>query len=204
MDRVRPDDLQQISEHQGSPCISLYLALTPAGRDSRADEVRLRELADEAEHVLIQRGMRRPDAAELAAPIRQYPSDLQRWQHRGPAMALFAGPNFFRSFHFDGDLEDALFVDDQFHVLPLLPLVSREERFFLLALSTNAVRLLEGNADSLREVSIPELPRSLDAALNIEPTDGGEQVRAGQRGNFGKQGAAFQGQGGKPDRMKTD
>jgi release factor family 3 len=204
MDRIRKSDLHQLLDHQTGPCVSIYLALTPAGRDSRADEVRLRELADEAEHVLMQRGMRRPDAAAFVEPIRRYPDDIERWQHRGRALALFAAPNFFQTFHCDADLDDALFVDDWFHVLPLLPLVSDAERYFVLALSTNAVRLLEGDADGLREVGVPELPKSLDAALNIDTTDRGEQVHSGQRGAFGKQSAVFHGQGGKPDRMKAD
>ncbi|MDO8786314.1 MAG: hypothetical protein Q7J12_08865, partial [Syntrophales bacterium] len=57
---------------------------------------------------------------------------------------------------------------DRFHIKPLLPILRGDERFYLLALSQNEVRLLEGSRHSVREVDLKTLPKSLAAPLQYD------------------------------------
>ena len=61
MDRIRRDDLRELVDFVGekTDCVSLFMPLmTAAGRDGRVDEILLRDLANEAEEELVQRGLR--------------------------------------------------------------------------------------------------------------------------------------------------
>src|SRR4051794_14532511 len=144
MDRIHRADLKQLVEPRQGPCVSLFMPMHVTDRDATEDPIRLRELADEAEKKLVDRGLRRDEAGKLLTPMRDLLQDIPAWQHRGRSLAFFAAQGFARSFHVAGKLPASVEVNDHFCVLPLLPLVTDEERFFVLALSQNAVRFFEG------------------------------------------------------------
>ena len=66
-------------------------------------------------------------------------------------------------------------VDDRFHVSPLLPLIAGDGHFFVLALSQNQIRLLEGTRDRVEEVELPGVPLGVRDALQ------GEEVQSRDR-----------------------
>jgi hypothetical protein len=204
MDRIHRADLKQLVDHRKGPCVSLFMPMHVADRDATEDPIRLRELADEAEKKLTDGGMRRDEAGKLMAPLRALLQDIPGWNHRGRSLAFFAAPGFSRSFHVTGELPASVEVNDHFCVLPLLPLITDEERFFVLALSQNSVRLFEGDADTLREVPLPGAPRDLKEAIGIEDAEHGKRYHSGMAGAVGKQQAIFHGQGGKPETIKED
>jgi hypothetical protein len=204
MNRIRRADLQQLLEPREGPCVSISLPMHLTGRDGMEDPVRLRNLADQAEDALVNRGLRSPSARNLLAPVRALPADNLAWQHRGEAVAIFVAPNFLRVLHASGRIEASVHVNDRFCVRPLLPLITEDDRFFLLAISQNRVRLFEGDAIKLSELEVTGIPRNMNDALKIENADRGEQVHSAMRGSLGKQAAVFHGQGGKPETAKED
>ena len=202
MNRIRRADLEALVKHTAGPCVSLFMPCTPGSRDSRGDAVRIRELADQAEAELVDRGHRRPVASELVASIRALPDDEANWQYRGPSLALFAAPAFFQVLHATAPLDPVLFVDDRFHIVPLLPQLAGDDRFFILALSQDAVRLFEGDATEIKELPLVELPRALDAAMNAETKQGGPQPPMLQEGTIGRPASALPGKRGEPEQTR--
>jgi hypothetical protein len=66
------------------------------------------------------------------------------------------------------DLPELAVVDDRFQVTPLLPLLAGDGHFFVLALSQNQIRLLEGTRDRVEEVDLPGVPLGVRDALQGE------------------------------------
>ncbi len=208
MDRIRRQDVESLLDHQEHPCVSLYLPLHPEGSDGQGqgDAILLNNLLDQAEEQLTQRGTRRPVARKLLSEMRRLPDDNAAWQLRGKSLAAFASPALTRAFRGNGLGEEAVFVDDKFHVRPLLPQVIEDDKFYLLALSQHVVRLLQGSEQGLRPLDVPQLPANLTLALNIDEVPRGSQVHSAMRGDQGqgKQAGVFHGQGGKPETVKDD
>ena len=205
MDRLLNRELDELVDLQSGPCVSIFLPLHPAGRDGTQDATRLRRLIDEAQKQLADRGLTKTAAAELLAPARAVPHQEEAWQNRGQWMAIFLSGSLQRMLHGQGQMEEALFVDDQFHVRPLLPFLAERERFFLLALSQNSVRLFEGDSRSLTLIDVPSLQNSLDEALDNEAVAGGYQPRtATRRGKTARQSAGLHGQDSEGVAAKSD
>jgi hypothetical protein len=208
MDRIRRRDLEQLIAPRSGPCVSIFLPMHLTGREGMSDPVRLRELADQAEQRLIDRGLRRPQARELLAPLRDLPADPVAWQQRGHGVAYYAADGFQRMLHTTTQLPAAVEVEDYFCVRPLIPLLSEDERFYVLTLSQKKVKLYQGDARELVELEVEGLPRDLEDALKIEDADRGEQVHSAARlagpGGERKNNAVFHGQGGEPDHLKAD
>jgi hypothetical protein len=205
MDRIHRADLRQLVDWKKGPCVSLFMPMHLNGRDGTEDPIRVRKTADEAEERLIHDyELRRTEAALFVAPLRDLLLDAQAWNQRGQSIAFFAANGFHRMFHVAGELEACVCVDDHLHVLPLLPLTSHEERFFVLAISQNVVRFFEGNAERLQETPLARIPKNLKEAIDIEDAEHGQRYHSGNTGSLGKQMALHHGQGGKPDTIKGD
>lgn len=204
MDRIHRIDLQPLLDRREGFCISLYMSCSVGGRDSREDEVRLRDLVSEAEKTLIDRGLRRIAAEELTAPVRSLPDDIDAWRRRGPGLAAFVSPGFVRVFNVAGNLQAAVLVDHQFHIRPLLGLMAEDDRFHVLAISQNSVRFFTGDAKALYEAPLAGAPKNLKEAIDIEGAEHGRRYHSGMAGEAGKRAALHHGQGGKPEAIKEN
>jgi hypothetical protein len=62
-------------------------------------------------------------------------------------------------------------VGSRFYVKPLLPWVTGDGRYHILAVSQNQVRLLEATAHDVREVAVPGVPAGLADARRVHDRD---------------------------------
>jgi hypothetical protein len=152
MNDLRQTDIEQLVAARPGPCLSFYIPFYPGGRDAQGDLARLESASKQAHNLLLKRGLRQNEADALLAPLEKLPQDNEQWRHRGPAIAAFVAPQFFRAFRLPDEVREDLFVDEHFHLRPLLPLVNSGDRFFVLALSQTSHRLLAGDNRGLKEM----------------------------------------------------
>src|SRR5262245_17949923 len=93
-------------------------------------------------------------------------------------------------------------VGSQFHVKPLLPMLSGDGRFYVLAISQNAVRLLQGTAWSVHDVDLKGVPQNLSQALQFHDRDEPLMYHTRPSGGLGSWAAIFNGQGVDVDTAK--
>ena len=124
-----------------------------------ANVIRLKNLLQKAEEELVARGMRRPEALALLSEARALLLDAMFWSQQSDGMAVLVSPTLTATYRMPVSFEELLVVNKDFHLKPLLPTLAGDGRFYLLALSQKAVRLLEGTRDSIEEVQAESLPR---------------------------------------------
>jgi hypothetical protein len=79
-----------------------------------------------------------------------------------------------------------------------------DETYFVLEVSQNQTRLLQGNGSGLKKVDVRDLPRDLTSALDYDVAEGAFQAHSGEPRLKGKEGMVFHGQGGGPDDAKQE
>jgi hypothetical protein len=175
MDLFTRDDLKTLLAECPAPCVSLFLSTHRGG--SEADPIGWRKHLAEAEERLIQSGWRAADAKEWLAPGRHFLDDVTFWKNQSDGLAVFLAPppaasegggkgeGFLRLFRLPLAFTDAVVVGNRFAIIPVLPLLNGNGRFFVLALSQHAVRLLQGTHYSVSEVDLMGVPRSLAEAF---------------------------------------
>ena len=161
------DELKELLRYKGK-CVSIYMPTHRAGAETQQDPIRLKNLLREAEAALIRTGLRSSRARELLEPAQELVEDHEFWQHQSDGLAIFLSPGLFRSYRLPLEFEESVFVAERFHVKPLLPLLTGDGRFYVLALSQNEVRLLQGTRFNVGEVDLEDVPRSLAEALSYE------------------------------------
>ncbi len=204
MDRIHRSDLEALLLQRGGPCVSIYFPLHPEVEGGRGDRIRLKILADQAEDRLVQSGMRRPDAKELVQQIRDLPSDMAAWTARGRGMAIFAAPTLFRAFRLHGEVAEAVYIDERFHIRPILPLVTEGDRYYLLALSEKRVRFFQGNMHGLTEIPLSWLSPGEGHPEKLDEIPRSEKVTAAERKRGAILAGVIHGQGGGPETPEED
>lgn len=200
MDSLTQDDLEMLIAERTGPCISIFMTTHPSGREGENDPLRLTQLVDRAEARLVEEGMRSVPARELVKPLRDLVEDERFWRDRSHGLAVFLSGDLFRRYRLPVTLPTSVVVGPRLVTRPLLPLLTQDLRFLLLALSLNRVRLFEGNRYRVIQREVPGMPTDMEETLNITSADQGRK----QFHMAGRDSTIFHGHGGKPDVRKDD
>ncbi|MBC7076734.1 MAG: hypothetical protein H5T92_00240 [Synergistales bacterium] len=165
MDLLTLDELKALVGQNIGACASLFMPTHRTGAETRQDPIRFKNLLGQAEEGLRALGLRSPQARELLEPARKLLVDSAFWWHQSDGLAVFAAANLFRFYRLPLDFAELVVVGERCHVKPLLPLFMGDGHFFVLALSQNQIRLLEGTRYSVDEIDLEGVPTSLVEAL---------------------------------------
>ncbi len=200
MDTLSNGELRRLQNKQKGVCVSIFLPTRRAGVDSQQDALRLRHQIRDAENRLLLENIRSTEVEKLLEPIRALLDDGDFWLHTGDGLAIFRSSELFHYYRLPCSFKEQVIVSDHFYLKPLLPLLTNNGRFYILAMSQNEIRLLEGTHYSVQQVELPEeVPESLAEALKYEEAENEVWLYSSSSGaTIGKGGrrpAIFYGQG---------
>lgn len=192
MDVLTPERLAALVAAEDDRLVSIYLPTHRAGAETRQDPIRLKNLLGEAEAQLAALGLSDRDASAVLDPARRRLDDYDFWQRQSDGLALFCGSGALTELRLPAPFDELVVVGERFHVKPLLPVLDTGRVFFVLALSENEVRLLQGTRSTVADVAADAIPASLAEALWYEDPERSLQQHSTSRGG-GK--AVFHGHG---------
>src|SRR5690606_9891270 len=99
--------------------------------------------------------------------FRQLAEDAGFWRGRMlDGLAVLGAPGLFRVYQVQRPVPELAIVADSFHVKPLIRILQSADRYHVLGIDREHVRLFLGNRDQLDEVELPEgFPRTSREAL---------------------------------------
>lgn len=169
MDRLANDYPEVILAQHDAPCLSLYQPTHRTHPDNVQDPIRFRNLVKTLTQSLQQRYPDR-EIEPLLKPLHAMSGDVDFWNHAFDGLAVLAAPDFFRAYKLQRPVPELAVVADSFHAKPLMRIMQSADRYQVLGLNRREARLFEGNRDHLDEIDLaPEVPRTLDAALDRDP-----------------------------------
>ncbi|WP_298448771.1 hypothetical protein [uncultured Marinobacter sp.] len=146
--------------------ISIYLPTTPLSREVEASRINLGNLVKKAVSQLEAKGLDKRRIALLQEQFDDLTADLDFWSHQANSLAILATPETLHTYRMANKLKDIVEVSDRFHLKPLLRAVTFPHTAHILALSENAVRLIEVSADlPAREVTVADMPEDLTSVV---------------------------------------
>lgn len=201
------EDIRSLSSAAEFPCVSIFLPTIKAGPQTQQNPIRMKNLLREADGQLEAQGVDEDQRAELLKPGWEMVDDLDFWQHQSDGLAVFLGPETRELYRVPLSLEELATVGERWHIKPLLPLLSGDGNFYILALSQNRVRLLEANRQGAREMDLRDIPESLADALGYDLTERSLQFHTGTApvgGAGGGRRAIYHGHGAGTDDNKDE
>jgi hypothetical protein len=147
-------DMETLSRGSASPCVSIYVSFSGRGRSDPADTIRFKNALKEAEKQLPEQDLNQ--MSSIFAPAWRLLDDRRFWRDAQRGLALFLAPSFVEHVWLPRAVGELVFVGERFHLSPLIPLLSDDGVFTILALSYGQVRLLEASRYQQEEITLDE------------------------------------------------
>ena len=185
MNVLTRNNLKLLMEIHRGPCVSVFMPMHRSGPETQQDLIRFKNLIREAEERLMARGIPAPEAKKLLESGHTLLQGDPFHQHQSDGLAMFLSVEMFRTYLLPFVFKELVIVADRFHIRPLLPLFSGDGRYYILALSQNKVRLLQGTHYSVNEVSLADVPKNLAETLRDDDSWKELQMHSGTSGGQG-------------------
>jgi Bacterial archaeo-eukaryotic release factor family 3 len=168
MDALEQDYSSVLLAVHEPPCLSLYQPTHRHHPDNQQDPIRFRNLVKAMEASLRQKYAAR-ETRPLLASFHALVDDREFWNHTLDGLAVLATSDIFKVYRLQRPVPELAVVADSFHTKPLLRILQSADRYQILGLNRQEVRLFEGNRDALDEIDpAPGVPRTIAEALEQE------------------------------------
>ncbi|MFA7566937.1 MAG: hypothetical protein WCY01_07900 [Alkalispirochaeta sp.] len=165
MDIITTEELKELITKRSDWCVSLFMPTHRTGPKTEQGPIRFKNLLAEVEERLLAKGLRTPDVEEMLKEPRRLLQGIGFWQHQSDGLAVFFSAEVFHIFRLPLELSELVVVTDRFHIKPLLPILTSDGVFHILAVSQNKLRLLEGTQYTVDEIELDDTPGSLSESL---------------------------------------
>ncbi|MFO7917405.1 MAG: hypothetical protein R6V13_04955 [Anaerolineae bacterium] len=168
MDTITTKELKTFLTREPAWHVSLFMPTHRTGRETEQGPIRFKNLLQEAEKRLLTKGVRSPQVREMLEPAQRLLREPDFWQNQSHGLAVLLTPEEFHSYRLPLPFEELVTISHCFHLKPLLPFFASDGHFYILALSQNQVRLLEGTRHTVDEIDLESMPPSMAEALQYE------------------------------------
>ncbi|MEU8898674.1 hypothetical protein [Nocardia sp. NPDC048505] len=174
-------EILALARRSGPWCVSLY---TPTEVETPAPDKNRVAVENQVKTALDAVTDKQAHAA-LADEFDDLLSDEDYWRFQSRTLAIFATPEQLITYRVPSRLEAATTVGERFLIQPLLRTTTFPQSAFVLALSENAVRLIEVTADQpAQDAAVAGLPANMLDYLSLPPL--GRSARGRLQGDEGR------------------
>jgi release factor family 3 len=155
------------------PCLSVYMPLdaTTVNHAAKVNAVQWRSCVNALKPKTDALGR---EAGELLDSISDWDSLFRnaKPQGKGKSVVVFRSRDVFLASWMEEPVRSRGVAGPHFYIRPLLPQLTRESIFYILALSQNNVRLLRATTSSSEEIALPPgIATSYDSYMNTAKPD---------------------------------
>lgn len=168
MDILTREDVQLLAGVEAEPCISLYMPTFRFESGQEQNPIRFKNLMKIITSNLEDMGHDEETITAMLAPAHALLDDTAFWRTVSDGLALFLENGEMQVFRLPIDFEELAVTGGKFHLKPLFPLIATNNRFYVLSLSQNQVRLYQGTHYAVSEVESKEIPESIAEALAFD------------------------------------
>lgn len=192
------EDFVNLLMPQDPPCISLYMPTHRAHPENKQDPIRYRNLLRDLENSLRTKYPTR-EVRPLLEPYLALARDDLFWNYRTDGLAILSSRDRFQIFELQRPVPERAIAADSFHTKPLLRILQSADRFQILCLTRETVKLYEGNRDAIDPVDLRNVPATLTEALGEVKTQQRHVARS-----ISPEAAYYHGVGSRKDEIETD
>jgi len=198
-------DIETLAGQDTGLCFSLFVPTARSGARTQKAAIHLKNVLAEAERLgAAHDGATTKDVRELLEPARALVEDEDFWNQQREGLGLFVANGTWVKHRLPHSVPALAYVGERFCVRPLLPALSNEDRFYVLALSQGAVRLFECTRSTEREVDLAGMPTQLEDVVGYDYEEKTLQHHTSSKSAGARPAANFHGHGRAKDKDEEE
>jgi len=195
MDIISKEELKELINYYGDPCISILMPTHRSGAavNEKQDAILFKNALQTTNNLLLEKGLKAPQIEKLLKPGFDLYQNEVFWNNQQEGLAVFLSKDFVKVIQLPFQVKEQTFVNSSFLISPVLPAVINKEEFYLLVLSKHDAKFFHGNEYGLQRIEVNGLPKGMADVVHFEEKEGQDLFRRGSGG--ADRSAAFHGQG---------
>lgn len=196
MSIITSEEFIEIVNYKSSPCISIYLPTHRAGNEvnEKQDAIAFKNELQDTRLALLSEGLDEQLINELLNPAFMLCKDDAFWNDQLNGLVIFIANGFFKTIKLPFTVNAEYYINSTFLISPLMPLLTNNEPFYLLAISKHNAKFYQGDAYSLEPLDVEGMPNGMEDVVHFEEKEGQQLHRRGG-GNGSERGASLHGHG---------
>ena len=166
---VSEKTIHELINKNGKTLVTITLPTHKKGEESKQDPIRFKNLLSEAAKKIDKKESKNGYSDKFLKRAKELLDKPLFWSHMDNGLALYISEDSFDIYKLPYDVEEQVFVNDHFMIIPLLPMTSMDGSFSVLAVSRQRVRLLRCTRNEVQEITLADIPLSVDDYLEIDP-----------------------------------
>ncbi|EAR17056.1 hypothetical protein [Robiginitalea biformata] len=186
MTLLTKEEVIELSGMHAPTCISIYIPTHRSGQEvlEKKDPLALKNQLKEVSQKLTEQGYSDREIEAMLEPATELLEDTEFWRHQSDGLALFLSEGYFKKFTLPLEFEPAHYVSNGFYLVPMMPILTGDGRYFILTLDLEGVKLYEGTRYSITEVVVDDLtPSRLQDRVGYDYEEKFLQFRSQQEGS---------------------
>ena len=205
MSIITHEQIIHMAERRDTTCVSIYLPVEYSLQDWQHDRLLLKGLLKDVERQLSDREIRPREIAALIEPAERLMGDGRFWSHLSDGLAVFLAPGEFLTISAPIKFPKTVVTGYRYYLKPLMPLLTGDGQFYILALSQKRVRLFQCSRDSIEEIELQDMPLNIEEALQFDDPEKQIQFHTSTASpGSGTRQAVFHGHGDLSDVLKNN
>jgi hypothetical protein len=164
---VSDKTVEEILEKNGNPLISITMPTHKMGEDIKQDPIRFKNLLANVTDALSDRGMKQSDIDEILKPAKELLEKPMFWSHQDNGLVVYLAKGYFNYFQLPYSVEEKSYINTHFLITPILPMVSLDGTFNVLAISRKNARLLQCTRNGSKDITPDEVSTDIDDYLEV-------------------------------------
>ena len=199
MNVISKEEFKEFANFRADGCVSIYIPTHASGMEvnEKHDTLIFKNNVHKAKSLLLSNGLDLKKVDSILEPAIDLIKDEDFWKSQSHGLAIFLTDGFFKFFKLPLPVKEEILVNSSFLVTPLLPVMERRHRFYLLALSKHACKFYEGDQFEMKKLEIEGLPTGIDDVVPFELKEARQLHRrsGAAAGAAASIGASFHGHG---------
>ncbi len=197
------NSFSQLAKVHEPVCLSLYLPTYRAGQEVKQAMApkTLKNLLKSVRTELAERELTENEIEAFLRPVVNLLDDKKFWTEQSDGLSIFLTESDIEYYKIPIPFEPFHYVADHFYLKPLVPILNRDDIFYLLAFSPVMVHLYECTPYTIAEIESDELPGRLEDVVGYDKVPNNLQQRSGQDAHGG---AVYHGHGSKKDTREIE
>jgi exonuclease III len=165
---VSEKEINKLVNRNGSDLVTITLPTHKAGEESKQDPIRLKNLLTEAVSILKENGKKESDAEKYLKSAFDLLDKPLFWAHADKGLAIYISEDESDIFKLPYKVDSEVYVHDHHLITPLLPMLSMDGTFCVLAVSRQEAKLLKCTRDDVEDITPADVSVSVADYLEVD------------------------------------
>jgi hypothetical protein len=173
------DELAELTSYEADTCVSIFIPAHSSGVEvnNQHDAIVLKNNLQSARKMLLDKGKNQRTVETILQEGFKLVDDREFWNSQSEGLAIFMSEGFFKFIKMPFKVKEERYINSTFYIVPLLPMTSENEHFYLLLLSKKDANIYRGNAFGMELLEIEGLPNGMDDVIHFEEKDARQTMR---------------------------